>query len=228
MDTAAALSTYTFITESELYYGNYYQLSCAGCCASLLSPGKITRVFALPSSNWTLMTEFWGVQTNQCTVLKDGEIIACSGRGYIGETHLLLHASDFQEKAIEEKKESWQCTTCHTELCPVVGETLSIQKHDLCASNIKEESVGPVLNVLFPYTTARVLYMEMLDVAETIGVFKFQINSNSSDFVLIVQLLSWNSTLQTDVHPVSRRVLKVLYQSSTTSFSRFVETFISS
>lgn len=206
MDYTDTLATLSAITEPELEPENYTSIQCRNCRSDFLQ-SPIQRVMPLPSSNWALLAEFWGVSDGSFQHLPKGEIEAREHRCYVGEAHVLLHQNDVAMDKFKLEADEIHCHKCSDALGYATGEaSVHLHKHVISAYNQDQ-----TLDVLEKYSVDAFVYTDMLEVAESIGCFKFILTSTGTD-PLFVQLLTWNNTIASNVSPESRRVLKVFYR----------------
>lgn len=98
-------SSFSQITSKELDKTHYGTITCRACDNVLLhaTRGKspIEKVLPLPSANWMDMFDFWGAGNGGFEHIPREDIFAQAARVYVGESHILLHASDTVPNALE-------------------------------------------------------------------------------------------------------------------------------
>lgn len=217
---------YATFSDAEVEADSYRYVGCRQCGTQLQSPcAKIEKAMPLPSTNWAVMTEFWGVGEGGFAHFPKDTIQACEGRCYVGEAYLLFHCNDINSEKIEYGNKSELGRILHCKKCSnILGHFdckgnggLNFGKQNLLASSSINDLITN--SILKSYSSNLLLYTEMLEVAESAGCFTFIVTSPDSK--LFLQLLSWNTTLSTQDSEYPQRVLKVLYDVNPTRYTCF-------
>ncbi|RLN50680.1 hypothetical protein BBJ28_00003080 [Nothophytophthora sp. Chile5] len=252
-------SSFTQVSPAELQADSYASIRCRSCALELLdgvTNASIEKVLPLPSANWMDMFDFWGAGIGAFEHIPRDNICAQRRRVFIGESYILLHASDLVAEATVEapeeeaavapgenaKEESeWvplACATCAARIglrSVEHKETVRLHKHLISARRRSEISAEAetsvqeeVENVFGKYTIDSIVSAKLLELADSDGIFRFVLTSSDSHppqsdsappspstgsppIKIQLQLLSWETMLQSHSTSKFRRVLKVLY-----------------
>ncbi|KAK1943644.1 hypothetical protein P3T76_005040 [Phytophthora citrophthora] len=191
-------SSFTQVSPDELRPESYGSVSCRGCNALLLGDegSKIEKVLPLPSANWMDMFDFWGAGIGAFEHIPRDDIHAQQHRALVGESYVLLHASDFVKDATlvdmapvvsgdnEKEEREWMplnCAACSNRvgLCSVEQPgTVRLHKHLISARCRLEEGnkTGQECqeeNVFSKYTIDSILSAKLLEMADSDGKFRF-------------------------------------------------------
>ncbi|KAF1776952.1 Ubiquitin-conjugating enzyme E2-binding protein [Phytophthora cactorum] len=181
------------------------------------------EVLPLPSANWMDMFDFWGAGIGAFEHIPRDDIQAQKRRVLIGESYVLLHASDFVAEATmvdredaavapgDDAKEEreWVPLTCAA-CSERVGlsnveqpDTIRLHKHLINARRHLKSATEEEENVFANYTIDSILSAKLLEMADADGKFRFVLTS-SGDKYLETMIKQQDATK-------FRRVLKVLY-----------------
>ncbi|RLN82051.1 hypothetical protein BBJ28_00018112 [Nothophytophthora sp. Chile5] len=204
-------SSFTQVSPAELQADSYASIRCRSCALELLdgaTNARIEKVLPLPSANWMDMFDFWGAGIGAFEHIPRDNICAQRRRVFIGESYILLHASDLVSEATVEapeeeaavapgenaKEESeWvplACATCAAR----VGlrsvehkETVRLHKHLISAHRRSETSAEAETsvqeegeNVFGKYTIDSIVSAKLLELADSDGIFRFALTSSDS------------------------------------------------
>ncbi|GMF11416.1 unnamed protein product [Phytophthora lilii] len=201
-------SSFTQVSAAELRPESYGVVVCRGCSAVLLGGEKradIEKVLPLPSANWMDMFDFWGAGIGAFEHIPRDDIHAQRRRVLVGESYVLLHASDFVNEATvpvhedeaavapgdnAKEEREWlplACAACaeRVGLCSVEqSETIRLHKHLIgarrrsgtTAENVKEKENE---NVFGKYTIDSIVSAKLLEMADSDGIFRFILTSSS-------------------------------------------------
>lgn len=234
----SGFSTLTQVPWQELQPAHYDIVSCRKCHTQLVTRDTIEKVLPLPSVHWMDMVDFWGAGIGAFAYMPRDEIQAQAHRVLVGESFVLLEASDVVAKALvlhdgndasgteAREDDAWvplKCATCSVPLggsSRAHGHTLRLDKHLICAhKELQKEGKGPDEaqaeaeaedNVFATYTIDSILCATLLEHADAHGTFRFLLTSATSASPLHLQLVSWDTMIKHHAAPF-RRVLKVLY-----------------
>ncbi|KAL3658387.1 hypothetical protein V7S43_016767 [Phytophthora oleae] len=194
-------SSFTQVSPDELRPESYGSVCCRGCNALLLGEEgpKIEKVLPLPSTNWMDMFDFWGAGIGAFEHIPRDDIHAQQRRVLVGESYVLLHASDFVKEAtvadhedeVEKEEREWvplNCAACSNRvgLCSVEQpDTVRLHKHLISAHcNLEEgnrtEQEHEEENVFAKYTIDSILSAKLLEMADSDGKFRFILTSSSN------------------------------------------------
>lgn len=191
-------SSFTQVSPDELRPDSYGSVSCRRCNALLLGEegSKIEKVLPLPSANWMDMFDFWGAGIGAFEYIPREGIHAQQHRVLVGESYVLVHASDFVREATvvdelgvasgdnEKEEREWiplNCAACSDRvgLCSVEQpDTVRLHKHLISARcRMKEGSrtgqEHEEENVFAKYTIDSILSAKLLEMADSGGKFRF-------------------------------------------------------
>ncbi|CAI5744888.1 unnamed protein product [Peronospora destructor] len=203
-------SSFTQVSSVELRPQSYTSVCCRGCSAQLLNGKghvKIEKVLPLPSANWMDMFDFWGAGIGAFEHIPRDDIHAQLHRVLVGESYVLLHASDLVHKAVSidcedevavapgddaKEEHEWvplSCVACSK----LVGlrsveqpETVRLHKHRISAyqlleANAKDNHVEEDQkreNIFGNYTIDSILSAKLLEMADSDGIFRFVLTSS--------------------------------------------------
>ncbi|TMW69299.1 hypothetical protein Poli38472_001455 [Pythium oligandrum] len=232
-------SSFSQTTSDELVVENYGRVTCRGCEVVLMeaSPTRhMEKVLPLPSANWMEMFDFWGSGLGSFEHIPREGIFAQERRVFVGESHVLLHANDLQDGAIadstkdktnastphdsEDAEPEWldiSCAKCRK----VIGmrsrenpATLRLEKHLISSNSHGTETSSR--DIFERYTIDSAICASMLHTAESDGVFRFALQPTDAASTLFhgvfVQLLGWDTMLQSTGRTGFQRVLKIVYR----------------
>ncbi|KUF79091.1 E3 ubiquitin-protein ligase E3D [Phytophthora nicotianae] len=186
-------SSFTQVSNIELQSDSYTSVCCRNCNAQLLGTTRIEKVLPLPSANWMDMFDFWGAGIGAFEHIPRDDIHAQKHRVLVGESYVLLHASDFltdatvgvcEDAAVESKEErEWMPLTCAA-CSERVGlsnveqpDTIRLHKHLVIAGKHLKSSIDDD-NVFAKYTIDSILSAKLLEMADADGKFRFILTSS--------------------------------------------------
>ncbi|CAH0516507.1 unnamed protein product [Peronospora belbahrii] len=207
-------SSFTQVSPVELRPQSYASVCCRECNAQLLGDeghAVIEKVLPLPSANWMDMFDFWGAGIGAFEHIPREHIHAQLHRVLVGESYILLHASDLVAKAVvidcgdeaaialgEDAKEEHEwipltCVACSEHVGSRSVEhpdTVRLQKHRISAHQMLEDGAedGPAekgqerTNVFDNYTIDSILGAKLLEVADSDGIFRFILTSSGNKY----------------------------------------------
>ncbi|KAG6951635.1 hypothetical protein JG688_00013648 [Phytophthora aleatoria] len=217
-------SSFTQVSSTELQPDSYASVCCRGCNAQLLGGTctRIEKVLPLPSANWMDMFDFWGAGIGAFEHIPRDDIQAQKRRVLVGESYVLLHASDFVAEATmvdredaavapgDDAKEEreWVPLTCAA-CSERVGlsnveqpDTIRLHKHLINARRHLKSATEEEENVFANYTIDSILSAKLLEMADADGKFRFVLTSSGDN---------WETMIKQQDATKFRRVLKVLY-----------------
>uniref|UniRef100_M4BUQ2 HECT-type E3 ubiquitin transferase E3D n=1 Tax=Hyaloperonospora arabidopsidis (strain Emoy2) TaxID=559515 RepID=M4BUQ2_HYAAE len=199
-------SSFTMVSPLELRVESYGSLSCRTCKAQLLDcedSVKMDKVLPLPSANWMDMFDFWGAGIGAFEHIPRDHIYAQRHRVLVGESYILLHASDLVAKATTvadgegeatvapgdnaKEEREWIPLTC-AKCSERVGlrnveqpDTVRLHKHVLIARQLARARAEKDLveqdqeaeDVFGKYTIDSILSAKLLEMADSDGIFRF-------------------------------------------------------
>ncbi|TDH66610.1 uncharacterized protein CCR75_005615 [Bremia lactucae] len=207
MQLLGGFSSFTQVSYKELRPKYYASVRCRGCNTQLLQGqegNSIVKVLPLPSANWMDMFDFWGVGIGAFEHIPRDTIQAQQHRVLVGESYVLLHASDFvakatvrgcdnevafafEDDAVEEH--DWvplMCAACSKRVGSYNIEqpdTIRLDKHLISACNILDISTEQedAENIYANYTNDSILSAKLLELADSDGKFRFVLTSSCAD-----------------------------------------------
>ncbi|KAG7383471.1 hypothetical protein PHYPSEUDO_003633 [Phytophthora pseudosyringae] len=200
-------SSFTQVSSFELRPESYASVCCRGCNAQLLGGHggtSIEKVLPLPSANWMDMFDFWGAGIGAFEHIPRDDIHAQKHRVLVGESYVLLHASDFvagttaadheDEAAVApgdnaKEEREWvplACAACSERVglsSVEQPETVRLHKHLVSARRSLESaaegsSTAQEENVFAKYTIDSILSAKLLEMADSDGKFRFVLTSS--------------------------------------------------
>lgn len=189
-------SSFTQVSNVELQPDSYASVCCRGCSAQLLGSTRIEKVLPLPSANWMDMFDFWGAGIGAFEHIPRDDIHAQKHRVLVGESYVLLHASDLKADAtvanredatVDNAKEDheWMPPTCAA-CSERVGlsnveqpDTVRLHKHLINArKHLESTTEEEEENVFAKYTIDSILSAKLLEMADADGKFRFILTSS--------------------------------------------------
>ncbi|KDO34572.1 hypothetical protein SPRG_00635 [Saprolegnia parasitica CBS 223.65] len=200
------------LSRAELDVRNYTELQCR-CCGQVISNVNrpFNKVLPLPSSNWMEMVDFWGAAEGAFEHIPKDGIHAALDRVYVGQSDLLVHPDNIHAE-MELHMASVRCLRCHTILGSQDEIGINLQKYLLQAKD-----------VLDAYSSDSVIVTKLLEVIESEGLFRFDLvpsDADSPNQHLVLQVLSWDATIQTSGASAAQNVVKVLFTTTPTADDR--------
>ncbi|KAG9409397.1 hypothetical protein AC1031_019652 [Aphanomyces cochlioides] len=196
------------VSPSELNVENYSGLQCRECQTLLTGDSNHwERALPLPSSNWLEMVDFWGAAEGAFEYIPRNGIHAAPGRIYVGSADILLHTSNMHMERLTAPKQHADgdacvlaCSRCASTMGSRHGDDVRLFKH--CIETSSKAFAG--------YTCDAVLVAQILEVIESDGFFRFEVEAEAGRRLLL-QVLSWDATIQTSEFPARQKVLKVMF-----------------
>ncbi|EEY55556.1 uncharacterized protein PITG_09483 [Phytophthora infestans T30-4] len=188
-------SSFTQVSNVELQPDSYASVCCRGCSAQLLGSTRIEKVLPLPSANWMDMFDFWGAGIGAFEHIPRDDIHAQKHRVLVGESYVLLHASDLKADATVANREDATVDNAKEDhewmplTCAACSERVGL-------SNVEQPDTEEE-NVFAKYTIDSILSAKLLEMADADGKFRF--------------ILTWETMIKQQDATKFRRVLKVLY-----------------
>ncbi|KAF0697772.1 Aste57867_11565 [Aphanomyces stellatus] len=198
------------VPRGELDVGSYTELACRSCQASLLANNTTwEKALPLPSANWLEMVDFWGAAEGAFEHIPRDGIQAARGRVYVAPADLLLHASNVANVVAAAKEGEGNamfvqaaCGKCAAPVGSMYKENVRLWKHCI------ESRAG----IFSGYMCDAVLVTQILEVIESDGFFRFDVSDGRENGRhLVLQVLSWDATIQTSECPTPKHVVKVLF-----------------